>query len=195
MWVGIHVWMGICACVCACVWVVFVVTLVADTDMSCCGCNVGDGVMGLQGWAINGWWWWWRKRNRWCVTLHMSETEFLNEKQDKKINKKWRVSEKTHLGGVFWFHLILSSFWCCFWLKNKMKNKLNNAAVNYPNVLTFEQGMFWLTCWWQPVNVWFQHISVCLDWLTFHWHYYPLVCAWRFKFEVLTLLRKPTLVL
>ena len=47
MWVGIHVWMGICACVCACVWVVFVVTLVADTDMSCCGCNVGDGVAGM----------------------------------------------------------------------------------------------------------------------------------------------------
>lgn len=90
-------------------------------------------VMGLQGWATNGWWWYWRKRNRWCVTLHMSETKFLNEKQDKKT-------------------------------------RLKNTTVNYPNV---GQGIFWLTCWWQPVNVWFQYISVCLDRPAFHWALLP----------------------
>jgi len=49
-------------------------------------------------------------RKEGCV----SETEFLNEKQDEKTNEKWKVPKK-HLSEVFFsFILFLSTFLSLF---------------------------------------------------------------------------------
>ena len=67
----------------------------------------------------------------------MSETEILNEKQDKKRNEKWKVSE-THCSEVFFSFILylkafLSCFQCCYSMKKKKKNKPKEVTVSYPN--------------------------------------------------------------
>jgi len=73
----------------------------------------------------------------------MLETEFLNEKPMKnKIKKQTKngkflknSSQKCFSVSPCFWALFESFLMLFFWLKNRMKNKLKNTTVNYPNGL------------------------------------------------------------